>query len=110
MTPGRSRSWTTVATPKSTTRPLDFGAILGRPGRAGPDTRRGAMKSEEERQLSAELERLKQEHRDLDAAIEAMLRTPGYDRLQVQRLKKRKLQLKDQIGRIEDQLFPDIIA
>jgi hypothetical protein len=68
------------------------------------------MNSEEERQLSAELERLKQEHRDLDAAIEAMLRTPGYDRLQVQRLKKRKLQLKDQIGRIEDQLFPDIIA
>ena len=72
--------------------------------------RRGAMKSEEERELSAELERLKQEHRDLDAAIEAMLSAPGYDRLQVQRLKKRKLQLKDQINRIEDQLFPDIIA
>lgn len=68
------------------------------------------MNSEEEHQLSAELERLKQEHRDLDVAIEALLNTPGYDRLQVQRLKKRKLQLKDQIGRIEDQLFPDIIA
>jgi hypothetical protein len=39
-----------------------------------------------------------------------MLGAPGYDRLQVQRLKKRKLQLKDQINRIEDQLFPDIIA
>jgi hypothetical protein len=68
------------------------------------------MKSEEERQLSAELERLKQEHRDLDAAIDALLSAPSYDRLQVQRMKKRKLQLKDQIGRIEDQLFPDIIA
>ena len=68
------------------------------------------MKSEEERQLAAELERFKQEHRDLDAAIDALLSAPSYDRLQVQRLKKRKLQLKDQIGRIEDQLFPDIIA
>jgi hypothetical protein len=66
--------------------------------------------NEEERQLSADLERLKQEHRDLDAAIEAILNAPSYDRLQIQRLKKRKLQLKDQINRIEDQLFPDIIA
>jgi hypothetical protein len=87
-----------------------FGAILRPSGGAGPDERRGAMNREEERQLSAELERLKQEHRDLDAAIEAMLNLPDYDRLRVQRLKKRKLQLKDQIGRIEDQLFPDIIA
>jgi hypothetical protein len=96
--------------PKSTTRLRILERYSQRPDRAGPDMRRGAMKSEEERQLSAELERLKQEHRDLDAAIEAMLSAPGYDRLQVQRLKKRKLQLKDQINRIEDQLFPDIIA
>jgi hypothetical protein len=68
------------------------------------------MKSEEERELRAELERLKQEHRDLDSAIEALLAVAGYDRLQVQRLKKRKLQLRDRITRIEDQLFPDIIA
>jgi hypothetical protein len=68
------------------------------------------MNAEEERELRAELERLKQEHRDLDSAIEALLAAPGYDRLQVQRLKKRKLQLRDQISRIEDQLFPDIIA
>ena len=68
------------------------------------------MSAEEERELRAELERLKQEHRDLDSAIEALLAAPGYDRLQVQRLKKRKLQLRDQISRIEDQLFPDIIA
>lgn len=74
--------------------------------------RRGGagMSEEERRELLAELERLKQEHRDLDAAIEALLATPGFDRLQVQRLKKRKLQLRDRISRIDDQLFPDIIA
>ncbi len=68
------------------------------------------MNAEEERELRAELERLKQEHRDLDAAIDALLGAPGYDRLQVQRLKKRKLQLRDQVSEIEDRLFPDIIA
>lgn len=68
------------------------------------------MNAEEERELRAQLERLKQEHRDLDSAIEVLLAVPGYDRLQVQRLKKRKLQLRDQISEIEDQLFPDIIA
>ena len=68
------------------------------------------MNAEDERQLRRELERLKQEHRDLDAAIEALTSVPGSDRLQIQRLKKRKLQLRDQITRIEDQLFPDIIA
>ena len=69
-----------------------------------------AMNAEDERQLKSELERLKQEHRDLDSAIDALTSVPGTDRLQVQRLKKRKLQLRDQIQRIEDQLFPDIIA
>ena len=68
------------------------------------------MSAEETRELLAELERLKQEHRDLDSAIEALLAAPGYDRLQVQRLKKRKLQLRDRITGIDDQLFPDIIA
>jgi hypothetical protein len=68
------------------------------------------MNSEDRRQLEAELERLKQEHRDLDTAIDALLASTGYDRLQVQRLKKRKLQLRDRITRIDDQLFPDIIA
>jgi hypothetical protein len=68
------------------------------------------MSAEERRELLAELERLKQEHRDLDTAIEALLAASSYDRLQVQRLKKRKLQLRDRITRIDDQLFPDIIA
>ena len=54
--------------------------------------------------------RLLQEHRDLDAAIEALQVSPGSDMLQVQRLKKRKLHLRDRITFIEDQLTPDIIA
>lgn len=68
------------------------------------------MISQEERELRVELERLRQEHRDLDAAIEALTAQAGCDRLQVQRLKKRKLQIRDQIVETEDRLFPDIIA
>ncbi len=68
------------------------------------------MTQEEEREFTLELERLKQEHRDLDAAIDALFATAGHDRIQLQRLKKRKLQLRDRISQIEDQLFPDIIA
>jgi hypothetical protein len=68
------------------------------------------MTEEEERELRATLARLVQEHRDLDAAIEALQSVPGSDLLQIQRLKKRKLQLKDRIRLIEDQLTPDIIA
>jgi hypothetical protein len=68
------------------------------------------MKNQEERELRVELERLRQEHRDLDAAIDALMAQSGYDRLQIQRLKKRKLQIRDQIVEVEDKLFPDIIA
>ena len=60
--------------------------------------------------LREQLARLQQEHRDLDAAISALQTTPGSDLLQVQRLKKRKLFLRDRIKFIEDQLTPDIIA
>ena len=69
-----------------------------------------AMKQEDEDDLRAQLAQLRQEHRDLDVAIEALHNSPGSDLLQVQRLKKRKLHLRDQIIRIEDQLTPDIIA
>ena len=68
------------------------------------------MTREEERELRGQLARLLQEHRDLDAAIEALQGSPGSDILQVQRLKKRKLVLRDRITFIEDQLTPDIIA
>jgi hypothetical protein len=68
------------------------------------------ISQDEERELRAQLARLLQEHRDLDAAIEALQVSPGSDILQVQRLKKRKLVLKDRITFIEDQLTPDIIA
>ena len=60
--------------------------------------------------LQAEFERLSQEHRDLDAAIEALLHLGAGDRLQIQRLKKRKLALRDRLAFLEDQLTPDIIA
>lgn len=68
------------------------------------------LTQEEERELRAQLGRLQQEHRDLDAAIAALADSPGSDLLQVQRLKKRKLVLRDRITYIEDQLTPDIIA
>ena len=68
------------------------------------------MTSEEKREVEANLARLRQEHRDLDAAIEALHSAPGADILQVQRLKKRKLVLRDRIRQVEDQLTPDIIA
>ena len=68
------------------------------------------MTKDEEQELAAQLARLQQEHRDLDVAISAIEDAPGSDILQVQRLKKRKLYLKDRISFIEDQLTPDIIA
>jgi hypothetical protein len=68
------------------------------------------MTKEEERELREQLARLQQEHRDLDAAITALAASPGSDLIQVQRLKKRKLVLRDKIRAIEDQLTPDIIA
>ncbi|MGO4705006.1 YdcH family protein [Microvirga sp. 2MCAF38] len=61
-------------------------------------------------ELDDDLARLKQEHRDLDNAIDALEQIITGDQLQVQRLKKRKLVLRDQIIRLEDQLTPDIIA
>lgn len=56
------------------------------------------------------LTQLRVEHRDLDAAITALTEAGSTDQLQIARLKKRKLRLKDQIALIEDYLTPDIIA
>jgi hypothetical protein len=59
---------------------------------------------------TSRLVRLRLEHRDLDSAIEALRATPAPDQLQLARLKKRKLRLRDEIKLLEDQLIPDIIA
>ncbi|HXJ02200.1 MAG TPA: DUF465 domain-containing protein [Micropepsaceae bacterium] len=64
----------------------------------------------EEQAVRAKLAELRQEHGDLDSAIAAIAGSPHCDQLQLTRLKKRKLQLKDQITRIEDSLLPDITA
>ena len=56
------------------------------------------------------IELLRQEHGDLEAAIKALLSAPAIDQLQIARIKKRKLRLKDEIAQLEDLLIPDIIA
>jgi hypothetical protein len=63
-----------------------------------------------EEELRKRLEVLRIEHRDLDAAIDALTAAGSTDQLQIARLKKRKLRLKDQIASLEDYLIPDIIA
>ena len=64
----------------------------------------------EEVNARAKLAQLMQEHRDLDAAIDALALTGGGNQLALSRLKKRKLQLKDEITEINNNLLPDIIA
>ncbi|HTJ62246.1 MAG TPA: DUF465 domain-containing protein [Alphaproteobacteria bacterium] len=64
----------------------------------------------EEDALRRKLDELKTEHRDLDDVIDRLAGQPHYDQLKLQRLKKRKLMLKDLIAKVESQLLPDIIA
>lgn len=64
----------------------------------------------DEQTLRKQLDALRIEHRDLDAAIDALSMTDFPDQLQIMRLKKRKLRLKDQIANVADILLPDIIA
>ena len=68
------------------------------------------LSQEEIEVLQAELARLREEHRDLDSAIDALERLGPINQIQIQRLKKRKLYLRDRISHLEDQLTPDIIA
>jgi len=68
------------------------------------------MTPQEELALRARLAELRQEHGDLDMAISAIAGSAHCDQIQLTRLKKRKLQLKDLIARIEDSLLPDITA
>ncbi|GAO54318.1 MULTISPECIES: YdcH family protein [unclassified Novosphingobium] len=63
-----------------------------------------------EEEMRKRLEALRLEHRDLDAAIDALTNAGVRDQLQIARLKKRKLLLRDQIAILEDYLIPDIIA
>jgi len=71
---------------------------------------RERLRPVDEEELRRRLALLRTEHRDLDAAIAALSSIDSQDQLQVARLKKRKLLLKDQIAMIEDYLTPDIIA
>jgi hypothetical protein len=68
------------------------------------------MDDPENAALRRKLVELKTEHRDLDDVIARMSETKPFDQIQLQRLKKRKLHLKDLIAQIENQLLPDIIA
>lgn len=61
-------------------------------------------------EIMQRLELLRQEHRDMDSAIAALAQSGASDQLQLARLKKRKLRLKDEIAILEDALVPDIIA
>ena len=65
---------------------------------------------DEQEMLKVRLEYLKTEHGDLDRAIDALVESGNYNTLQLQRLKKRKLVLKDQIFKTKNSLLPDIIA
>ena len=69
-----------------------------------------ALDESDDHEPEQELARLKEEHRDLDHAIDALERVVAGDQLQIRRLKRRKLSLKDRIAHLEDQLTPDIIA
>lgn len=67
------------------------------------------MSDQEQTEIRLEYAKLKQEHTDFDAAINAMIAS-GCDPLQVQRMKKKKLALKDRLKALEDRIIPDIIA
>ncbi|KQT88105.1 YdcH family protein [Aurantimonas sp. Leaf443] len=67
------------------------------------------MADQEQAELRLQLARLRQEHADFDMAVNAMEAT-GCDRLAVQRMKKKKLAIKDRLQDVEDKLIPDIIA
>lgn len=68
------------------------------------------LTEEEKAQIRQRLQALEVEHHDLDDVIGRLTGDPSLDRLQLQRLKKRKLMLKDQIQRLRTRLIPDIIA
>ncbi|MEH6663314.1 MAG: DUF465 domain-containing protein [Brevundimonas sp.] len=68
------------------------------------------LSGDDERELRDRVKALRQEHADLDAAIEALGAMPVPDQLRIARMKRRKLALRDEIVKIEDRILPDIIA
>lgn len=67
------------------------------------------MADQDQAEIRLTFARLRQEHEDYDAAINAMIQT-GCDALRIQRMKKKKLAIKDKMSQVEDQIIPDIIA
>lgn len=70
----------------------------------------GVAVNKDQDELRARIAELRQQHRDLDAEIDEMINTGDVDQINLQRLKKHKLHLKDQIITLENRLLPDIIA
>jgi hypothetical protein len=69
-----------------------------------------ALDPQEEAKVRSQIAALREEHQDLDDAVRALEGGPRPDQLQIARLKKKKLTLRDQISKLEDRLTPDIIA
>lgn len=86
---------------------MPFGTLSKRPEAGIPQM--VAMSDQEQSEIRLEYAKLKQEHTDFDAAINAMVAT-GCDPLQIQRMKKKKLIVKDKLKLLEDRILPDIIA
>ena len=76
----------------------------------GTDSANGDARESTDKTTLLKLAQLRQEHRDLDEAIQALTTSGPFDQLQLTRLKKKKLMLRDQITKLEDQIVPDIIA
>ena len=69
-----------------------------------------SLSEEEIGQIRTRVIELKLEQRDLDQLIEQLVRDPSFEELHIKRLKKRKLQIKDELAQLEDSLIPDILA
>ncbi|MEQ9491629.1 MAG: DUF465 domain-containing protein [Alphaproteobacteria bacterium] len=87
----------------------DRSILVGRTGYSRKSSQ-GVMDDDNEAEIKREIEQLTSEHRDLDDVIDRLAAEVPFDTLQVQRLKKRKLRLKDRITYLESFLYPDIIA
>ena len=87
---------------------MTAGLVLRYHGAMNSPTGMGGVTSQAD--ARRRLEELRQEHRDLDEVIARLAETSPFNQLQMQRLKKRKLGLKDQMAKLESMLLPDIIA